>query len=82
MPLFGFLLTTPPLAQRQKTLIFCNSTQTAAEPGPHGRRAMGGYPFAAPTVDGKAKSISHHLETMVETIVCGYLRGNHRSRVS
>ena len=30
---------------------------------------------------GGWKSISHHLETMVEAIVCWYLQGNHHSRV-
>ena len=34
------------------------------------------------TVDGKAKSNSHHFETMVETIACWYLPGDHHSRVS
>ena len=29
------------------------------------------------TVDGKAKSASHYLDSMVETIVCRYLQGNH-----
>ena len=26
--------------------------------------------------------ILHHFETMVETVVCWYLQGNHHSRVS